>query len=254
MLENESFSYFVTIVAGDNHKEIINEYNENNAVEQYIKMKFDVNELTKLRNFYVELHKKLALETTDKEEKNYHLEKAFLYKTMPPLDFYYEINEDEEFDEETGDVLSTKNPNGKFANCNIGSFMSVPFKLKDGSESFSARKKDIDWEKCHLANREVYESAWDMVMGSKRPQTEEETIIYENMKNREGYFMKFETKENYVVTSTAFWGYAFVSKENGWTEMEPNVNQFEWVNNFFDRFIDPLDDETLLTIYECKRN
>lgn len=254
MLENEEFSYFVTIVAGENHKNIIEKYNENNEVEQYVKMKFDVNELTKLKNFYVEFHKKLALESSNKEEKNYHIEKALLYKTMQPLDFYYEINEDEDFDEETGDVLSVKNPNGKFTSCGIGLFMSVPFCLKDGTTSFSAKKKDIDWSKCHLAHQDVYAAAWDMVMGSKKPENEEEQIIYDNMKNREGYFLKFGTRENYIITSTAFWGYAFVSETNGWSEMEIDTNQFEWVNDFFGRFIEPLDEDTLLTIYECKRN
>lgn len=253
MLENEEFSYFVTIVAGENHKDIIEKYNENNEVERYVKMKFDINELTKLKNFYVEFHKKLALETEDKEEKNFHIEKALLYKTMQPLDFYYEINEDEEFDEETGDVLSVKNPNGKFTSCGIGLFMSVPFCLKDGTTSFSAKKGDIDWSKCHLAHQDVYAAAWDMVMGSKKPETEEEQIIYDNMKNREGYFLKFETRENYIITSTAFWGYAFCSENLGWMEMEPNINQFEWVNGFFDNFIKPLNDDVLLTIYECKR-
>lgn len=254
MLENENFSYFVTVVAGDNHEEIIKEYDENKEVEQYIKMKFDVNELIKLKNFYVELNKKLALEAKDKEEQNYFAEKVFLYKNMTPLDFYYEINEDEEFDEETGDAISKKNPKGKFATCGIGLFMSIPFILKDGSTSFSARKRDIDWEKCHLANQNVYANAWDMVMGSKKPQNEEEDLIYTNMKNREGYFMKFGTRENYIVTSTAFWGYAFVSKDTEWVEMEPHVSQFDWVSHYYDRFIKPLPEDTLLTIYECKKN
>jgi hypothetical protein len=243
----------VAIVAGDNHKDIIGEYDENKEVERYIKMKFNKEELQKLKNFYIELNKKLALEATSDQEKNFYIETALQYKTMSLLDFYYEINEDEEFDAETGDALSTKNPNGKYVSCGIGLFMSVPFVLKDGTTSFSAKKKDIDWEKCHLANQNVYEAAWDMVMGSKRPQTEEEEIIYTNMKNRDGYFMKFGTRENYVTTSTAFWGYAFVSDSTEWIEMEPNVDQFEWVSNFYERFIVPLPDDTLLTIYECKK-
>jgi hypothetical protein len=253
MLDNEGFSYFVAIVAGDDHENIIKQYDANREVEQYIKMKFDTKELQKLKSFYTELNKKLALESTTKEERDYYTEKAFLYKTMSPLDFYYEINDDEEFDEETGDVLSSKNPKGKFISCGIGLFMSIPFILKNGSTSFSARKGDIDWEKCHLANQNVYALAWDMVMGDRKPQNEEEDLIYTNMKNREWYFMKFGTRENYITTSTAFWGYAFVSEDIEWVEMEPHVNQFEWVSGFYDRFIKPLSDETLLTIYECKK-
>ena len=62
----------------------------------------------------------------------------------------------------------------------------------------------------------------------------------------------FETKDNYVMQSTAFWAYAFVD-ENKWTELDETTSQFEWVKNFYDRFIKPLDDNTLLTILECKK-
>ena len=41
--------------------------------------------------------------------------------------------------------------------------------------------------------------------------------------------------------------------ENKWTELDETTSQFEWVKNFYDRFIKPLDDNTLLTIFECKK-
>ena len=122
----------------------------------------------------------------------------------------------------------------------------------DGREVFQARKKDVDWAKMHLNGKKVYENAWDMVMGKKQPKTDEEKIIYENMRNRVEYFRLFETKDNYVMQSTAFWAYAFVD-ENKWTELDETTSQFEWVKNFYDRFIKPLDDNTLLTIFECKK-
>ena len=89
-------------------------------------------------------------------------------------------------------------------------------------------------------------------MGKKQPKTDEEKIIYENMRNRVEYFRLFETKDNYVMQSTAFWAYAFVD-ENKWTELDETTSQFEWVKNFYERFIKPLDDNTLLTIFECKK-
>ena len=88
-------------------------------------------------------------------------------------------------------------------------------------------------------------------MEGKEPKTEEDKIVYENMKNRKAYFEKYGDKKTYVISNTAFWGYAFLSEKEGWKELEPNVNQFIWVSQFFDRFIEPLDDNTLLTIYEC---
>ena len=47
----------------------------------------------------------------------------------------------------------------------------------------------------HLHGGEIYEIAWDMVMGNKKPKNEYEKNIYENMKNRTEYFQRFKTKE-----------------------------------------------------------
>ena len=44
----------------------------------------------------------------------------------------------------------------------------------------------------------------EMVVEGSKPENETETLIYENMKNRTAYFQKFGTKENYVISSTAF--------------------------------------------------
>jgi hypothetical protein len=43
-----------------------------------------------------------------------------------------------------------------------------------------------------------------------------------------------------------------VSK-NGWVELDDGMDQFVWVRNFYESFIDPLPDDTLLTIYECQK-
>ena len=99
---------------------------------------------------------------------------------------------------------------------------------------------------------EVERQIAEMVMEGSEPQNDNETQIYENMKARTAYFEKFGSKENYVLVNTAFWGYAFVS-ENGWIELEDDMDQFEWVKNFYIRFIEPLPDDTLLTIYECNK-
>ncbi len=99
---------------------------------------------------------------------------------------------------------------------------------------------------------EIYDRAWEMVMYGSGPVNDYENQIYDNMKARTAYFEKFGNKEAYVLSNTAFWAYAFVSK-NGWIELEDNVDQFTWVRNFYEMFIDPLPDDTLLTIYECQK-
>jgi hypothetical protein len=72
------------------------------------------------------------------------------------------------------------------------------------------------------------------------------------MKNLDAYFLNFEGREHYIASNTAFWGLAFVDA-NGWHELSPADKQFDWVIGFYDRFISPLPDDTLLTIYECVR-
>jgi hypothetical protein len=104
----------------------------------------------------------------------------------------------------------------------------------------------------HLVNREVYEFAWDSVMEGKEPTTDNEKIIYENMKNRVAYFSAFKDKETYVLSNISFWTYAYLD-ENGWVECDEETSQFEWVKNFYDKYINKLDDKKLITIYECTR-
>ena len=91
-----------------------------------------------------------------------------------------------------------------------------------------------------------------MVMENSEPINDNEKNIYENMKNRTAYFQKFKNKETYVVHSTAFWGYAFLD-DNKWVDMDSEPDEFSWVSNFFEKYIDPLDENTLLTIYECRK-
>ena len=91
-----------------------------------------------------------------------------------------------------------------------------------------------------------------MVMEGKTPSNEEETIIYENMKNRTQYFQSFGNRETYVASNTAFWGYAFLSEDVEWIDMEEH-EQFSWIMQFYDLFIKPLPDDTILTIIECRK-
>jgi hypothetical protein len=67
------------------------------------------------------------------------------------------------------------------------------------------------------------------------------------------YFKKFENKENYVASNTAFWGYAFLSEATGWMDGSDVEDQFEWMKNFYDVFIKNLPENTTITVYECKK-
>ena len=247
----DDFAHFVCIVAGENPEKLMEPYGVSNGDgNKHVLFKF--NDAKKLQERQIELYQSLiekaglpaAYVASLKEELKD-------IKEMTPDDFFTTMTSEYKHDPDTGDAYTTENPNGKWRSYAMGKFFSVPFKTLNGEETFQARKKDIDWDSIHLNNQAVYKTAWETVMEGKEPKTEEDKIVYENMKNRKAYFEKYGDKKTYVISNTAFWGYAFLSEKEGWKELEPNVNQFIWVSQFFDRFIEPLDDNTLLTIYEC---
>ena len=247
-------NHFTLIVVGENHRELVSKYDKNLKVEPFIAIRFS--EAKKYHDKYVNFYQSVIDNNTISEEMK-EMAKLTLdeIKNQDDIDFYIDLcdNLDYEINEDTGDAYCTKNPNGFYDHCKIGKELSMPLKDLEGNEIFSARKSEIDWSAIHLANTYPYEVAWDTVMDGKNPQGKREEELYENMKNRTGYFEKFGNKENYVACSTAFWGYAFLDK-NGWVELEDNMDQFEWVTNFYSRFVEPLDDNELITVYECVRN
>ena len=249
----DQYNHFVAIVAGDNPEVLMSPFDKNIKTEPRVVYRYKDAEI--LKNQYVKVYETI-LANTDKDQEPLVYEdtkdKLAIIKAETPQEFYYDLTEDYEHDQETGDAITTENPDGKWSTYRLGKLFSVPFVTNEGNETFQAKKGDIDWSRMHLHGGEIYRRAWEMVMEGSEPQNDYEQQIYTNMKARTAYFEKFGTKENYVLSSTAFWGYAFVSK-NGWLELEDDMDQFEWVGNYYDRFIDPLPDDTLLTIYECRK-
>lgn len=250
MYDEKDYNHFVAIVAGENPEELMKPYDSTVEVEPYVVFKHSDAETMKTR--CLAMYEKLLNNPDLSDDERTEIREEYITTMDESADeLFYSMSEGCDYDEETGDAISRKNPNGKWKHHKIGNFFSVPFLLKTGEETYVARKNEIDWPKMHLSGQEIYRRAWEMVMEGSEPENETEQFVYENMKNRTAYFMKFETKENYVVTSTAFWGYAFLSKDTGWQELEVNVNQFDWVSKYYERFIKPLPEDTLLTIYEC---
>ena len=168
-------------------------------------------------------------------------------------EFYEELTEGLTIDDETGDAISTENRQGMFSYYEIGKWLSVPFLLKGGREVFQAKKSEINWDKIHLGGGDIYRRAWEMVMEGSAQTTEYEKQIFDNMKDKTAYFQKFENKENYIISNTAFWGYAFLSEKTGWVDASDTNDQFVWMAEYYNMFIKNLPNDTLLTIYECKK-
>ena len=250
-MTNDDYQHFVCIVAGDNPDELMKPYDRREEEEPYVR--YHYKDAAKIKEKYIELYEGILNsdeETIDKEELE---DIIYDLKEMSVEEFYEELTEGLTIDDETGDAISTENRQGMFSYYELGKWLSVPFLLKGGREVFQAKKYDINWDKIHLGGGDIYRKTWEMVMEGVEPSTDYEKTIYDNMKDKETYFKKFETKENYVVSNTAFWGYAFLSEKTGWVDASDTNDQFVWMSEYYNMFIKNLPDDTLLTIYECKK-
>ena len=249
MMTKDDYRHFVCIVAGDCPEELMKEYDKNKKVEPYVVYKYKDAEY--LRKLHIANYEKMLENTTDEKAKDYIKDSIIELSEMDDDDFFFELADGYMMDAKTGDAMSDMNPKGKWSSYQKGKVFSIPFITKDGREIFQARKGDIDWDKIHCSNSEVYRRAWEMVMEGSEPKDEYERLIHDNMQDKVAYFEKFETKDNYILSNTAFWGYAFLSDKTGWEDASNCEDQFVWIANFYNLFIDNLPDDTLLTIYEC---
>lgn len=248
----DKYNHFVCIVAGDNPEELLAPYDNSKNKSRNVVYKYKDRE--KLKKIYLSCRAADLEQATSAEEKDMIKNDIADIEQMSPEEFYYDYTGDYALDDNTGDAIEYKNPNGKWDSAAIGKVFALPFELLDGTRAYQAKVGDIDWGKMHGNGKEIFERAWDMVMNGEKPNTDTEKTIYENMKNRTGYFRKFGDKETYVASNTAFWGFAFLSDMTGWKELDENVDQFTWMTNFYDVFIKTLPPDTLLSIYECRRN
>lgn len=244
--------FFSVMVVGDNHKELMDKYSLDLEVDSYVRYeylkadKYQSNSIKALDNL-LSHGDEIGLEPQVKESLERRIKTL---KGMTPFEYYRELTEGMYYDE-NGNAISTENPNGHWKTARIGKNFSLPLKLKDGTETYSARACDIDWDAMNEPT-ELYEAAWEMVVDGREPTNEQEERVYESMKDKSAYFSNFKNKEDYVTYSTSYWNYAFVNKD-GWVDMV-NEDEKKWIGNFYDRFIATLDPNDLVTIYECSVN
>ena len=253
-MANTKSKFFSVMVVGDNHKEIMAKYSIDLEVDSYVKyeyLKADkyLNNSIKALDGILSNADKIGLEPSVKENLSARIK---VLKKMTPFEYYRELTDGMYYDNE-GNALSTENPEGHWNTARIGRNFSLPLKLKDGTESYSALAKDVDWESMRESPK-LYEAAWEMVMEGREPSDEEEEKVYEAMKDKTTYFSNFKNKEEYVSYSTSYWNYGYVD-ENGWIDVDSDKSdEKEWINKFYDRFIKNLDPNSLVTIYECTVN
>lgn len=246
----ENYNHFVVIVAGENPDELMQQYLYDNSEIEILYKKEDAH---KLKLQHIEMAKAL-LNNTDSEYEKMELEDIILtLNSQTDEEFFEDLADDYDIDEE-GNIIGTSNEN-KFETYNIGKNLSTPFILKDGRTKFQALKNDINWDRIHLFGMDMdfYRRVWEISVEGDTPQNDTEIEVKKNMGNKKSYFAFFGDKETYACHSSAFWGYAFLSEETGWIELTCDKSQIEWVMNYYDTFIKPLPENTLLTIFECRR-
>ena len=193
------------MVVGDNHKELMDKYSLDLEVESYVKyeyLKADkyLNNAIKALDNILSNADKIGIEPHVKESLSIRIKTL---KQLTPFEYYRELTDGMYYDE-NGNALSTENLDGKWKTARIGRNFSLPLKLKDGSESYSARMGDIDWFAMNEPTA-LYEAAWEMVVEGREPTNSEEERVYESMKDKTTYFSNFKNKEDYVRYSTSYW-------------------------------------------------
>lgn len=243
-------NYFSVMVVGDNPDELLKPYSKDLIVDDYIVYKAD--EAKKLQeNEITVLSKLLELKTLSEKQESYIQDKLDLIKEFNPTEYFNFLTDGMKLDED-GNAISNINPNGKFDFAKKGRRFSLPLKLYDGSETWQAHSREIDFEGMHLTNYRTYEVVWEMFKEGREPKTEEEKTLYDNMKTMNNYFDSFKSKEDYVVYNTAFFHYAYLDGKQGWIDMDDVKDSHKWVAEFYDRFVMPLNPDDLVTIYECR--
>lgn len=250
------------LVIGDNHEEIIKKYSLDTKVDWYLKCRR--NDAEKYR----QKHLKLISDVLESKVLNITERQKEAYKEL-----YLDIDEMDEFeyfemytqgcryDEETSDAYTDENPDAhyKYEKCYNKRLLqtgeeanfSNPFHLLDGSKAYIAKFEDIDWNREHMFNTKIYEAAWEMIVEGREPQNDVEKTIYDNMSNRVGYFNNFSSKEEYVGYSCSFWTYG-VATEEKYEEVTYKVRDIEWVMDFYGKYIENIEGNPTLAIYEVR--
>lgn len=246
-----NYEHFVTIVAGENPDELMKPYQSD--IEEMPHVLYYYKDAGKLRENYITLTKSMLKSNLSEQEERELTDILSIIESQTDDEFFEDLAEDYDIDETTGDIITFENPNEEFTTYQMGKNFSAPFILKDGTTTFQARKKDIDWDKMCFGDKEIYLRTWELAIEGAKPLNDIEKTIKKNMENRKDYFAFFKDKETYALHCSAFWGYAFLSENTGWKSLNYNMNQIDWVVNYYNNFILLLPEKTLLTIFECRK-
>lgn len=262
-----SSKFRTLLVIGDEHQKIASKYSLDTQVPPYVMYRFD--DMEEIRKKAFKYYENLFNEAVDGIEKGFYVkdhddglvylrEKLRHIQETTDFEFYQEISKGCWYGD-NGNAWSTVNPEAhyQYEKCydrrikidqNDEAPFSNPFILLDGTKAYSAKKCEIDWNMMHMANIELYRSAWQVCVEGREPADETEAQIKNSFENRKEYFSNFNNEEEYVNHNCAFWTYGVAYED----EYFSGEGVKGWTTGFYKRFIEPLSQEALLTIYEIK--
>lgn len=237
---------YTVLVIGDKPEEQMELFNCNAKVDKYIK--YYINDAKSIYDKTIKTIELFLKTNGENERLSSYLDDI---KEMTEIEYFSSITEGLDHDAE-GNALDDSNPRGKWSKFTSGGSFSTPLITIDDKETFQTINGNVNWNKMHLFNEELYSNTWELIVNGKEPINENDIKILSTMKSHKDYLLSFCTKENYITYNTSYWNYAVI-KDGVWIDME-NKNSSEWIKNFYNTFIESLDNNTLLTIYEYNIN
>lgn len=237
MVSNLTNNNLYTVIVAGNVD--LSEYDANKIVTPYIAYRYS--ERDKIRQQAINIYRDIIDKNLNKSEMS--LFNDFLrlklqdIEEMTDEEYFESITKEMSFDNETGNAITTINPNGKYR---IIKEATIETALPLKGNIFECKVKDILNKNATIEDIEKNSKHWDYIMNCS-------PII----KNQ--YLNQYKNKETYAkVMSEPFFYNAFVSEETGW--LEPLCDeQIQWVLNFKERFINNLHEDITLKVYNFIR-
>lgn len=251
------------LVVGEDHRERAARYSLDTEVEEHLKHSYSEAKFLREKHLLI-LEDMLTrgLIRLSENERNARRREYLEVMIMDDFEHFVSLCEGCRFDEETFDAYTTENPEAryKYEKCyqtllektGEEATFSNPFVLNKGGVSYIAKKGDINWGRMHMYNTELYKRVYEMCVNGMEPENDKDRRLRDMMMNRTEYFSAFADADEYARHSCSFWCYGVIDKDGEYHEPDLTINDKDWVSGFYDKYIKPLDDNALLSIYEVR--
>lgn len=247
-----TLDYFSVLVIGQNPDEQILKFDMMEDVKNpYII--YNYSDLNKIRKNKIKIYKELIKSINILKDKEVLLKKIDELKNITDEQYYFSLSELNMLDSNKN-IISTENPDGKWLTCEKGGKIFSNY-MKDNNDNgiISCKKNDVAWPLTHMKKDKtnLYDRTWELCVNDLSPETDKDKNIINNMKSYKIYFNSFKNKKEYIKMSCSFWTYA-VCINGEWVDMD-DKDEFDWISNFYEKFIEKLPSDELITIYECTK-